>query len=55
MSERNPSKTTTVFKKFRNQLGLLFNKADDDLLKTCKRLQALGKELTMVLEIVGHG
>ena len=53
--DRNPSKTTTVFKKFRNQLGLLFKKADTDLLQMCRRLQDLGKELTMVLEMVGHG
>ena len=53
--DRNPSKTKTVFKKFRDQLSLLFKKADTDLLQMCRRLQDLGKELTMVLEMMSHG
>ncbi len=53
--DRNPSKTTTLFKKFRNQLGLLFKKADTDLLQKCNQLQDLGKELEMLLEMTSHG
>ena len=53
--DRNPSKTERLFKKFRDQLSLLFKKADTDLLQMCRRLQDLGKELTTLLEMMSHG
>ncbi len=53
--DRNPSKTTTLFKKFRNQLALLFKKADTDLLQMCRQLQDLCKELATLLEMTSHG
>jgi len=54
--DRNPTKTETLFQKFRVQLSRLFKNADTDLLQMCRQLQDLGKELAAtLLDMTSHG